>query len=407
MTADGELEIVRLGARGDGIAEADAGPCFVPFALPGERVRRGDAGMPELLAAPSRERQAPLCRHFGVCGGCVAQHMRQRLYAAWKHGIVVEAFRQRGLHPEVAPLLQVPLASRRRAILTARLEGGRIVLGYHPRDSDALFELQECPVLEPRIVEGLEALRAIAAVLAAREIRFTVLSTPAGLDVAVAAAPGLNAKRSAQLAEIAARHRLARIAVAAQTIVQRAVPSLVFAGVAVSPPPGAFVQAVAPAERAIAAEVTAAVGKARRAADLFCGVGTLTFGLARSAAVAAFDNDRHAIAALGAAARQAKGLKPIAAKLRDLIREPLAASELADFDVVVFDPPRAGAKAQAAELARSGVRSIVAVSCAPGSLARDVRILVDGGYRLERVAPIDQFLFSAHVEIVACLRRAR
>jgi len=401
------LEIVRLGARGDGIAETAEGPRFVPFALPGERVRGGEAGLPQLLAAPSPERQAPLCRHFGLCGGCVAQHMRERLYAAWKHGIVVEAFRQRGLRPEVAPLLPVPLASRRRAILTARLEGGSIVLGYHPRDSHALFEVQECPVLEPQIVERLDALRAIAAVLGQGEIRFTVLATPAGLDVAVAAAPGLNAKQSAQLAQIAAKYRLARIAVAAQIITQRAVPSLAFAGVAVSPPPGGFLQAVAQAESAIAAEVTAAVGKVKRAADLFCGIGTLTFALARSATVAAFDNDPDAIVALGAAARQAKGLKPIEAKVRDLMREPLAARELAAFDVVVFDPPRAGAKAQAAELARSSVPSIVAVSCATGSLARDVRILVDGGYRLERVAPIDQFLFSAHVEVVASLRRAR
>jgi 23S rRNA (uracil1939-C5)-methyltransferase len=178
-----------------------------------------------------------------------------------------------------------------------------------------------------------------------------------------------------------------------------------FAGVEVSPPPGAFVQAVAAAEGAIAEEVAAATAKVRRAADLFCGVGTLTFRLARAAAVAAYDSDAAALAALRAAARHAKGLKPIEAKLRDLMREPLSARELDGFDAVVFDPPRAGAVAQAAALARSRVPIVVAVSCHPGTLARDLRILVDGGYQLERVLPIDQFLFSAHVEAVAHLKR--
>ena len=405
MAADAGLLIVRLGARGDGIAETGQGARFVPFALPGERVDRGAGGLPRLLSAPSPERREPVCRHFGVCGGCAAQHMSQRLYAAWKHGILVEAFRSRGLSPEIAPIEPIKARSRRRAILTGRLQGGAIVLGYHPRDSDAVFEVSECPVLVPEIVDQLKALREIAAVAAKREVRLTVLATPAGLDVAVNSDRRIAAAGAVRLAQIAAKHRLARIAVAGQTITQRSLPSLAFAHVAVCPPPGAFVQAVEQAETAIAELVAAATAKAGRAADLFCGVGTLSFVLARRARVAAFDADREAVAALTRAARQAKGLKPIEAGVRDLMREPLSAKELDGFDAVIFDPPRAGAKAQAQALARSRVATIVAVSCAPGTLARDVKILVDGGYRLERVTPIDQFLFSPHVEAVACLRR--
>ena len=406
MAADDGFEVVRLGARGDGIAAAAEGVCYLPFALPGERVRVEGAGLPQLLSAPSPERRAPRCRHFGVCGGCVAQHMAERLYADWKRGIVVDAMQKRGLHAEVAPLRPIAAASRRRAVMTGRCAAGGTLLGYHPRDSDATFEVEECPVLVPQIVACLPALREIVAATAQRQVRLTVLATPTGLDVAVAASRSLDAPLAMRLAQIAAAEpRLARVSLGGETISQRAPPRLSFAGVEVCPPPGAFVQAVAEAESAIAAEVAAATAKARRTADLYCGVGTLTFHLARGAAVAAYDSDAAALKALRAGARHAKGLKPIEAKVRDLMREPLSARELDGFDAVVFDPPRAGAMAQASALARSRVPIIVAVSCYPGTLARDLRILIDGGYQLQRVVPIDQFLFSSHVEAVAYLSR--
>ena len=406
MTAEADLTVVRLGARGDGIADTAEGPRYLPFALPGERLAAGETGVPRLQSPPSPERRTPRCRHFGVCGGCVAQHMSERLYADWKRGILLEALRQRGLSPEVAPLSAIPAASRRRAVLTARRAKDGVHLGYHPRESDAVFDLLECPVLVPEIVAALPALSEIAASAADPEVRLTVLATPAGLDVALSGERRLDARGAARLAQIAAgERRLARLAVNGETLSQRELPRLSFAGVEVCPPPGAFVQAVAEAEAILGEEVVGATRNARRPADLFCGVGTLTFRLARSAPVAAFDSDADAIATLSAAARHAKGVKPIRAQVRDLLREPLAGGELKDYDAVVFDPPRAGAKAQALALARSSVPVVVAVSCAPGTLARDLRILVDGGYRIESLVPIDQFLFSAHVEAVACLRR--
>ena len=401
-----EFQIARLGAQGDGIAETDAGPRYVAFALPGERVQPGVKGLPRLLSAASADRTAPSCRHFGTCGGCVAQHMGERLYAEWKRDIVVAAFRQRGLEPNVAPLHCMAPGTRRRAVLTARREGKRIALGYHRRKSLDLVDVEECPVLLPDILAKFSALRAIAAALPPPEVHLTVLWTPAGLDVAVAAGVSrLHATAVAEICRIAAQHRLARVAVDGETIIERAAPALTAAGIDVVVPAAGFVQAVQEAEQTMAHLVLAAVGRPKLVADLFCGIGTFTFHLARHARVLALDRDAAAIAALAAAARRAQRLRPIEARVRDLFREPLSAKELERFHAVVYDPPRAGARGQAEQLSRSKVGTVVAVSCDPGTLARDVRLLVDGGYAIDSVTPIDQFLFSAHVEVVAVLRR--
>jgi 23S rRNA (uracil1939-C5)-methyltransferase len=402
-----EIEIVRLGAQGDGIAETtEGGPRFVPFALPGERVRVVGDEMVEIVAGSHPQRSTPICRHFGTCGGCVAQHMSEDLYAEWKRGIVVEAFRQRGLAPEIAPLLRVPAGSRRRAVLTAKRVGETVTLGYHGRRSHALFDLEECPVLLTEIVAALPALRGVAGLLAGGEMRFTVLATPAGLDVAVDGKIGrADARAAAALARIAAQFGLARITLGGETIIERASPVLQTSGVDVLPPPGAFVQAVAAAEGALVSAVLDRIGKPKRAADLFCGVGTFTLAMARRSRVTAFDSDARSVAALQSSVRHAGGLKPVEARVRDLFREPLSPRELAGFDAVVLDPPRAGAKAQCEALAGSDVSSIAYVSCDPATLARDVRVLVDAGLRLGQVSVIDQFVFSAHVELVAALTR--
>jgi 23S rRNA (uracil1939-C5)-methyltransferase len=408
------LEITGLGAQGDGIAATDGGTRHVPFALPGERVVMGGEGLSRLLSAPSTERRQPACRHFGACGGCAAQHMGDRLYAEWKRDIVIGALRQRGLEPEVRPLLRVAPGTRRRAVLTARREGGRIVLGYHRRRSADLVDIEECPVLSQDITRRLPALRDLAALVPAPEVRLTALATPAGLDVAVEAGgrrPGRAA--IAEIGRIADRHGLARVSVDGEGVIERARPQLRMGEADVAVPPGAFVQAVQHSEELMRDLVSAALfeatgksaGKPKLVADLFCGVGTFTFALARRARVSAFDNDAAAIAALGAAASRAQGLKPIEARVRDLLREPLSVRELEPFDAVVLDPPRAGAQRQASELARSKVAAVVAVSCDPGTLARDLRLLTDGGYSIASVTPIDQFVFSAHVEAVAVLRR--
>jgi 23S rRNA (uracil1939-C5)-methyltransferase len=364
-----------------------------------------DGDLPQITSAPSPDRIAPVCKHFGVCGGCVAQHMRASLYAEWKRNIVVEAFRQRGLEPEIAPLQSVPSASRRRAVLTARREGNGVVLGYHRRGSHDVFAMEECPVLEPDIVRRLPGLRALALALSVRESRISVLHTRAGLDVAVEASARSSPALLSHLAQIAAEHGFARIAIDGDTVVQRTSPVLDLSGVALIPPAGAFLQAVRHAEETMVARVLGAASKSKRVADLFCGLGIFTFALARRARILSADSDARAIAALGDAIRHAQGLKPIEMRVRDLFRDPLSPRELDGFDAVVFDPPRAGAKAQAEALAKSRVPTVIAVSCNPATLARDARALVDGGYRIDSVGPIDQFLYSAHVEVVATFHR--
>ena len=412
-----DVAIVGLGAQGDGIAETPDGPLFVPFALPGETGRvvatRGQHARLVEVVSRSAARVAPTCRHFRACGGCVAQHMAPPLYAAWKQDIVVRAFAHRGLTPVIGEMVGVPPRTRRRAVMAALQAGtagdtGTLVLGFHAGGSSEVVAITQCHVVVPAIEAALAALRALAAVvLSARETaQLTVTATPGGLDVVLdgaerAAGPAARAA----LGRIAAANGILRLTWNSDLIVQSATPRLAFGNAEVGLPVGAFIQATAEAEHAIGAIIATAVGKARRVADLFAGVGTFSLPLARRARVLAIDADRAAIAALEEAARHGRGLKPIETRVRDLLAEPLSRKELGGFDAVVFDPPRAGARAQAEMLAKSAVRLVVAVSCNPATLARDARILVDGGLTLGEVIPIDQFVWSPHIEAVAVFRR--
>ena len=411
MADEPGIEISRLGAQGDGLADTPGGPVYVRYALPGERVlAEGEGTRRRLMEVlrPSPDRAAPICPHFGVCGGCAAQHMSGPLYRSWKEEIIRAAFAHRGLEPEIAPLAGIPPGTRRRAVLTAVQDAKAVRLGFREEGAHSLIDISVCPVLQPAIADALPALRElIAAVLpAGEERRLTVTATPAGLDVALAAeSVAAGAEAGAKLAALAEKNGIARVTLNGEPAVMLAEPTLTFGGVRVALPTDTFVQAAPPAETIMTDLVAAAAGKAKQVADLFCGLGTFTFPLARKARVLAVDGNTAAIAALRDAGLRAQGIKPIETKVRDLMREPLSRKELEPFGAVVLDPPRVGAKAQAEALAKSKVPVVVAVSCNPATLARDARILVDGGYRIERVTPIDQFVFSAQVEAVAVLRR--
>ncbi len=406
-----EVRIARLGAKGDGVAEGRDGPIFVPFTLPGEQVRialepgHDRAGLIEVIEA-SPERVEPVCRHFGICGGCALQHLETQAYLRWKRELVASSLRARGLDAEVEDVRAVPLGSRRRASLAlARAKEG-VVLGYRQARSHGLIDIQMCPVLAPRIVASLPKLRqALAPLLGGkREARVGVTETLEGLDIAVEGGRPTPAALGAFGAK-AASCGAARLTAEGESIGPVAAPEIELSGAKVLLPPGAFLQASGAAEAILADLVREGLNGARRIADLFAGLGTFTFALARDAAVDAYEADRAAVDALAEAARKTPRLKPIRAHLRDLFRAPLGAKELAAYEAVVFDPPRAGAAAQAAQLAKSSVPKLVAVSCNPGTLARDLRILVDGGYRITRITPVDQFLFSPHVEAVVQLTR--
>jgi 23S rRNA (uracil1939-C5)-methyltransferase len=407
MTDVREVRISRLGSQGDGVADLPTGPLYVPFALPSETWRLdGGAGV---LVAPAADRAPPRCPHYMRCGGCLAQHMPAEVYRDWKRRIVVDALAHRGITAEVAPLETVPPGSRRRATLSiGRSRSGMPVAGFHRRASNEVEPIARCAVLEPAIEALLPALRELGALLleAGEETRATVLQTDTGLavDLDAVRAP-MKPALAARIAGWAEAARVGEVSLAGAPLIMRAAPRLSLDGIAVVPPPGAFVQAVGGVEQRMRELVVAAVGKARQVADLFCGLGTFALPLARRARIKAVDSDPKAIAALAVAARHARGLKPIETAVRDLLREPLSRKELEPFEAVVLDPPRAGARAQSEMLARSRVPTVVAVSCNPATFARDARILCDGGYRLEAVTPLDQFLFSEHVELVAVFRR--
>lgn len=402
-----EVVVERLGGKGDGVAMLDGETVYVPFGLPGERWTVGVDG--DERVSDSACRVTPLCRHFLACGGCIAQHMSDGLYRDWKRGLVAEAFRHRGLEVEVAPLVAVGPGTRRRAYFGIERRGVAVRIGFREEGQHTLVDLSECPVLDPSIVTAVPGLRAMAAIAMTDRVggRLLVTKLDHGLDVAFEnGRRDLSPADRAELAAVAQELGFLRLTVAGEPIMSRGRPVVTLGGVEVEVTAGVFLQAIPEVERLLAELCLSALPKsAKNVADLFCGIGTLTLPLARRAAITGYDSDRRAIGALAGAVRHAQGLKPITAVARDLFRDPLSARELSGFDAVVLDPPRAGASEQVERLAKSKVPLVLAVSCNPATLARDARTLIDGGYNMSVVTPIDQFVFSAHVEAFAVLRR--
>jgi 23S rRNA (uracil1939-C5)-methyltransferase len=407
-----ELWIERVGARGDGVA---AGPVYAALTLPGERVRASVAGdraeFTEIVEA-SAERIAPPCPHFGDCGGCALQHWAHAPYLAWKVEQVRAALASVRIETKILPPFASPPHSRRRLALHARRLGARAAVGFKARRSWRLVEIGVCPIADPRLEAALPALAELAAPFfehpkSAPTLHVTLTET--GLDIDVTGverrAGGLSADARVTIAERAAALDFARVTLAGEVLYQARQPIVRLGQAMVPLPPGAFLQAVPAAEAAMAAFVAEAVGDATQVADLYCGVGTLTFKLAETAAVRAIDQSAAALRALDAASGTLSGLKPITTEARDLVRRPLLAADMKRLDAVVFDPPRAGAAEQAREIARSAVPLAVGVSCNPATFARDARTLVDGGFVLRTVLPIDQFLWSPHVELVGVFSR--
>jgi 23S rRNA (uracil1939-C5)-methyltransferase len=405
-----EVRIERLGAQADGLAQGPDGPLFVPFTLPDELVKvAAEPGVPRAEALgilePSPERIAPVCQYFGTCGGCALQHMEAHAYLAWKREQVIAALASRGLEAPVEQVRAVPLASRRRAAFTLGRTARGVAFGYRGARSHAIVDVAACPLLSPAIAGRLPKLKSALAPLLGgkREARVTLTEAEQGLDVVVEGirpSPSLLAKLAAAGASLGA----SRITIDGESVVLAGEPSVTLSGAQVRLPPGAFLQASRESETVLVGLVKEGVGRGKRVADLFAGIGTFTFALAASAEVDAFEQDEEAIAALGQAARTTPKLKPVRTFSRDLFRAPLSARELARYDAVVLDPPRSGARAQAEAAVASKVPKLVMVSCNPGTCARDLRIL-DGGYRITRVVPVDQFLFSPHIELVAVLER--
>jgi 23S rRNA (uracil1939-C5)-methyltransferase len=340
----------------------------------------------------------------------MTQHWQDAPYRAWKRDLVVAALHNANIAVEVGELVDAHGEGRRRAVFHAR-RGGRDILqvGFAALAAHRIVPIDHCPILAPSMKGALEAAWAVAEFLKATEkpLDLHVTATDGGLDIDVRGSGALNSATMTALSRVATEHRLSRLTRHGELVVLRAPPAVQMGKATVILPPGSFLQATAEGENALAERVGALCAKSRNIADLFCGVGPFALRLAASAKISAFDSDAPAIAALQKAVSMARGLKPIVAQARDLFRRPLMPFELNDFDAVVFDPPRQGAEAQTRQLAESRVPLIVAVSCNPSTFARDARILIDGGYGIDSVTPVDQFKYTAHVELVARFVRSK
>lgn len=402
-----EFTIIRLGHQGDGIAE---GPVFAPMTLPGEVVSGtldGSRLRDLRIVTPSEHRVTAPCRHYKSCGGCQLQHASDDFVADWKVGVVRQALAAQGLETDFRPIVTSPPNTRRRASLSVKRTKKGAMAGFHARGSDVIIQIPDCQLLDPRLMAAIPVAERLATIGGSRKGELSVLVTLSepGLDIAVTGGKVLDEPLRLALSAETETHRLARLAWDGEVIGQREPPVQRFGRALVVPPPGAFMQATPEGEAALLGAVTDIVGDAAQVADLFSGCGTFALPLAERAEVHAVEGDAAMVAALDLGWRQAGGLKKVTHEARDLFRRPLMPDELRKSDAVVIDPPRAGAEAQVRELAGSDVPVIAFVSCNPVTFARDARILVQAGYQLHWIQVVDQFRWSSHVELVACLKR--
>jgi 23S rRNA (uracil1939-C5)-methyltransferase len=409
------LLIDHVGHLGDGVAFVDGQSRYVPYTLGGEIVEvtpvpghHPDRRRLVLVERASLERIEPICQHFGLCGGCAVQHWQSERYRAWKRDLVVTTLAQGGIDGEVAPLIDAHGLGRRRMTLHARVGTHDVLkVGFSAANSHEIVPIDRCPILDPGLNGGLEAAWAIAEPLkpTGKPLDIQITATNGGLDVDVRGSGPVPASLIATLSRVAEQHHLARLTRHGELVLMRAAPTISIGAATVTLPPGSFLQATIAGEETLAAQVSDHCKRSKSIADLFCGVGPFTLRLASGSRVSAFDSDAASVGALQKAAAATRGLKPVKVEARDLFRRPLVPQELRDFDAVVFDPPRQGAQAQAQQLAASKVPLVVAVSCNAATFARDARILIDGGYRMQAVTPVDQFRHTAHVELGARFAR--
>lgn len=414
-----ELTVERIGARGDGIADYRGEPVFVPFTVPRDRVRARlgarryggrECRVVELLAS-GPGRTPPRCGHFETCGGCGLQHLDAATYQRAKLATLHTALARVGIDPGiVAPLRLVPPQRRRARLGIGRPKDPRLQarVGHRERFRHDLVDLHECPVLEPEIFALIGKLRRIACELIAAggSAEAVLTHTDSGIDLLIEAPKRPSLAVCEALARFAEEADLARIVWRSGreeiVIVECRPVQILRSGVVVSFPPGAFLQASAVAEAILVEEAVSAIGASRPAADLFAGLGTFAFALARRCPVHAVEGEARAAAAL---ARAAAGAPGVTVERRDLARNPLPPEALARYAAAVFDPPRAGAARQVETLAGSSIETIVAISCNPATFARDAAILIAGGYWIDRLIPLDQFVWTPHLELVAVFRR--
>jgi 23S rRNA (uracil1939-C5)-methyltransferase len=408
------LTIDHVGHFGDGVALADGQRVYVPYTLADEVVETAPVpGHPDRrrlkqIERASAERIAPFCPHFTVCGGCAVQHWQTERYQAWKRDLVIETLAQAKIVCDVDALIDAHGLGRRRIVVHARIGSHDVLkVGFAAAGLHDIVPIDHCPILDPALDGALAAAWALTEVLkpVRKPLDIQITAADNGLDVDIRGSGPLPTALIATLSRVAEQHRLTRLTRHGELVLMRVPPVIGIGAAQLTLPPGAFLQATLAGEEALAALVLRHCKGFKHIADLFCGVGPFALRLAAKARIAAFDSDAGAVAALHKAATATSGLKPVKAEARDLFRRPLMPQELRDYDAVVFDPPRHGAQAQTVQLAASKIPVVVAVSCNVATFARDARILIDGGYKIEGVTPVDQFRHTPHVELVARFRK--
>lgn len=415
-----ELDIIELGAGGDGIAKDGNDIYFVAGTCPGDRVkvkagekkRHGITAELIEVIKPSPDRQEPACKHFGTCGGCQLQFLKDKAYNDWIKFKISQSLKHHDME-DVAVLEPIisPAHARRRVALKAMNAGGKILLGFNEKKSNKLVDITECPVTDEAIVALLPKLKSVLkdVIPAGKPSNVHVTRTFTGLDILIETKKSLTLDARQELVDFAHKYNIAAIHVDDggfnDPVIIRREPCMKFGEVTVPLPPAAFVQATPDGERALVDYVVKACEGAKRVADLFAGIGTFTFPLAVSHQVLAVEGAKAAFSGLKAGVNRAQGLKQILTGERDLMRRPLIEQELTAFDAVVLDPPRAGAREQVERIAASTVNKVVSVSCSPDTFARDAKHLIEAGFALKEVQPVGQFRWTAHVEVVGVLVR--
>lgn len=416
-----KITIDQLGGRGDGISHENGKPLYVPYTVPGDVIDvkvNGSKGRLRHIHEKSPHRAEPVCDHFTRCGGCMLQHVSDDYYQDWKAGLVSTALVNQGVENAVVkPLLASPLHSRRRTTFQAiGREGSDIVLGYAEKGSHNLIDIEMCPILVTDIVNIIEPLKAFLKKLLDKKQRMTIQITSGdnGLDVVFKGKGEVDLNLRMDLAEFADANDLARISwfdtslkkPYYEMLAERRKPYVTFEGNKVFFPEGAFLQATKQGEGALINAMLEGISGANRVVDLFSGCGTFSIAAANQASVHAVENNEEMLSALKNSANIMTGIKQVTTELRDLFLRPLLPHELNKYDVAIIDPPRAGAKHQMAEIINSDIKKLVMISCNPITFSRDVQDLAKAGFRMGAVTPVDQFLYSSHLEIISVFDRA-
>jgi 23S rRNA (uracil1939-C5)-methyltransferase len=389
------VTIESLNWRGEGVS----GEKIFRHVLPGEVV--DDTTGQVVQASP--ERIDAFCKYYARCGGCQLQHWETVAYRSWKMNLIITALAKRGIDASVSKIIDAHGVGRRRVSLHVRKRDGVVTAGFMAPRSHDLIDIDQCPILTPALDNATTIARRLGRRLGHCDVALTAADN--GLDVAMKVERKIAEEQLPKLAGLVGELKLLRLTVNGSLVATQGTPTIAMGKGLVQLPPGSFLQATKQGEETLSALVLAALGKSKSVADLFCGIGPFALRIANHAKVLAVDTDKPAINALAQTVRLTPGIKPLKTEVRDLMREPVVVSELKEFDAVVFDPPCAGAEAQAKQLAKSAVKTVVAVSCDPASFARDAEILVNGGYKLKSLTAVDQFKYTSHVETVGVFSR--